>query len=117
MDQSPWDAVTRSFGMIEIVAPKTFIEVLTGSYIAATGFAAAQHVNVKHGEKLVHRAGGIRTHDLLNPIQAFYQAELRPEVVEEHCPFVKNREDQLPMILRATCRRGDRSTKLNYGPI
>jgi len=30
---------------------------------------------------------------------------------------VKNREDQLPMILRATCRRGDRSTKLNYGPI
>src|SRR5213593_1896550 len=24
------------------------------------------------------RAGGIRTHDLLNPIQAFYQAELRP---------------------------------------
>lgn len=25
------------------------------------------------------RAGGIRTHDLLNPIQAFYQAELRPD--------------------------------------
>jgi hypothetical protein len=24
------------------------------------------------------RAGGIRTHDLLNPIQAFYQAELQP---------------------------------------
>jgi hypothetical protein len=26
------------------------------------------------------RAGGIRTHDLLNPIQAFYQAELRPDL-------------------------------------
>src|SRR3954465_4207668 len=28
------------------------------------------------------RAGGILTHDLLNPIQAFYQAELRPGPVE-----------------------------------
>ena len=27
----------------------------------------------------ISRAGGIRTHDLLNPIQAFYQAELRPD--------------------------------------
>ena len=27
---------------------------------------------------LILWAGGIRTHDLLNPIQAFYQAELRP---------------------------------------
>ena len=26
-----------------------------------------------------YRAGGIRTRDLLNPIQAFYQAELRPD--------------------------------------
>jgi hypothetical protein len=26
------------------------------------------------------RAGEIRTRDLLNPIQAFYQAELRPDV-------------------------------------
>ncbi len=94
----------------------TLKKVLARSDITAASFAAAQNVNVKHGEKSIHRAGGIRTHDLLNPIQAFYQAELRPEVVEEHCPFVKNREDQLPMILRATCRRGDRSTKLNYGP-
>src|SRR5271166_1084913 len=28
------------------------------------------------------RAGGIRTHDLLNPIQAHYQAVLRPDVEE-----------------------------------
>jgi hypothetical protein len=28
----------------------------------------------------ISRAGGIRTHDLLNPIQAFYQAELRPDL-------------------------------------
>ena len=32
---------------------------------------------MKHG-----RAGGIRTHDLLNPIQAHYQAVLRPDVEE-----------------------------------
>ncbi len=29
-----------------------------------------------------YRAGGIRTHDLLNPIQAHYQAVLRPEFSE-----------------------------------
>ena len=70
--------MARSFGMPEIVTPKTLIEVFTRSYIPATGFAAAQDINVKHGERSLHRAGGIRTHDLLNPIQAFYQAELRP---------------------------------------
>src|SRR5262245_36926376 len=106
--------MARSFGMPEIVASKTLIEVLTRSHIPATGFAAVQYINVKHGGRSLHRAGGIRTHDLLNPIQAFYQAELRPEVVGEHCLFVKNREKQLPMILGPTCRRGDRSTK--FGP-
>ena len=34
----------------------------------------------------------------LSPRRPFYQAELRPEAVEEHCLFVKNREEQLPMI-------------------
>ena len=29
-----------------------------------------------------YRAGGIRTHDLLNPIQAHYQAVLRPDSKE-----------------------------------
>ena len=33
---------------------------------------------------LENRAGGIRTHDLLNPIQAFYQAELRPDRSSEY---------------------------------
>ena len=32
-----------------------------------------------HSRLPIGRAGGIRTHDLLNPIQAFYQAELRPD--------------------------------------
>ena len=35
---------------------------------------------MKRQNFLPGRAGGIRTHDLLNPIQAFYQAELRPDV-------------------------------------
>ncbi len=35
---------------------------------------------MKRQNLLPGRAGGIRTHDLLNPIQAFYQAELRPDV-------------------------------------
>jgi hypothetical protein len=30
-----------------------------------------------------NRAGGIRTHDLLNPIQAHYQAVLRPDLFQE----------------------------------
>jgi hypothetical protein len=33
----------------------------------------------------IFRAGGIRTHDLLNPIQAFYQAELRPDLKLRIC--------------------------------
>jgi hypothetical protein len=33
----------------------------------------------------ISRAGGIRTHDLLNPIQAFYQAELRPDLKLRIC--------------------------------
>ena len=37
--------------MTEIVAPKTLTEILTRSHIAAAGFAAAQNVNVKHGEE------------------------------------------------------------------
>jgi len=45
--------MTRSFGMTEIVAPKTRIEILTGSHIAAAGPATTQNVNVKHGEELV----------------------------------------------------------------
>jgi hypothetical protein len=37
--------------MSEIVAPKTLIEILTGSHISAARLAAAQNVNVKHGEE------------------------------------------------------------------
>ena len=40
--------MTRSFGMTEIVAPKTRIEILTGSHIAAADPATTQNVNVKH---------------------------------------------------------------------
>ena len=78
--------------MTNVVAPKTFIEILTGSNIAAAGLAAAQNVDVKHGEELVHRAGGIRTHDLLNPIQAFYQAELRPDLLQTIDQLQRNSE-------------------------
>jgi hypothetical protein len=35
------------------------------------------------------RAGGIRTHDLLNPIQAHYQAVLRPDAKEAKDPAPK----------------------------
>jgi hypothetical protein len=92
MDQGPWNSGTRSFGMTEIVALEALIKILTGSNIAEPGLAAAQNVNVKHGEELVHRAGGIRTHDLLNPIQAFYQAELRPDLVQTIDQLQRNSE-------------------------
>ena len=41
--------------------------------------------------KLNNRAGGIRTHDLLNPIQAFYQAELRPDSLQTIDQLQRNR--------------------------
>src|SRR5262245_1643105 len=87
--------------MTQIVPPKTLIEVLTRSHVAAARLRAAHYINVKHRGESIHRAGGIRTHDLLNPIQAFYQAELRPEVVEEDCLFVENREKQFPDDFRS----------------
>ena len=77
------------------------------------------------------RAGGIRTHDLLNPIQAFYQAELRPDSVQTIDQLQQNRhigngqgarppdetDDKRNYTgNRTTCRRGDRFTKLNYSP-
>src|ERR1700722_10752039 len=37
------------------------------------------------------RAGGIRTHDLLNPIQAHYQAVLRPDAKESQDAAPKRR--------------------------
>jgi hypothetical protein len=45
--------MTRTFGMTEIVAPNTLIEILTGSHIAGAGPATTQNVDVKHGEELV----------------------------------------------------------------
>ena len=60
----------------------SLLDVLTGTYITTTRRRALQDVNLKHSDLLagviISRAGGIRTHDLLNPIQAHYQAVLRP---------------------------------------
>src|SRR5215211_9439187 len=84
--------MTRRFGVSEIMAPNPFMNVLTRPDIPPTSRRAAQNVNVKHGEKLVHRAGGIRTHDLLNPIQAFYQAELRPDLKQTIDQLRANRQ-------------------------
>ena len=39
-----------------------------------------------------YRAGGIRTHDLLNPIQAHYQAVLRPDCFSENAKDAKARD-------------------------
>jgi hypothetical protein len=50
----------------------------------------------------LHRAGGIRTHDLLNPIQAFYQAELRPDLVQTIHQLLINRQGR---AMKAIIRR------------
>jgi hypothetical protein len=68
--------------MTTIVALNPNLDVFTGPHISASGFPAPQKLNMK--QRLVvairrYRAGGIRTRDLLNPIQAHYQAVLRPE--------------------------------------
>jgi hypothetical protein len=69
-----------------IVTMNSLLDVLKGTYITPTRRRALQDVNVKHSDLLasviISRAGGIRTHDLLNPIQAHYQAVLRPVVFE-----------------------------------
>jgi hypothetical protein len=52
-------------------------------------------------ENRVARAGGIRTRDLLNPIQAFYQAELRPDLVQTIHQLLINRQRRaMKAILR-----------------
>src|SRR3954452_19848195 len=59
-----------------------------------------------------HRAGGIRTHDLLNPIQAHYQAVLRPDLEGE--VFTKERQissGQVPLLFE--CRLPKNSTETN----
>jgi hypothetical protein len=58
------------------------------------------------------RAGGIRTHDLLNPIQAHYQAVLRPDFEGE--VFTTDWEISSGQVRSriVTCRPGDRTTKL-----
>ena len=50
-----------------------------------TGHAIGDPCAVHQGHismivKEIGRAGEIRTHDLLHPMQAFYQAELRPDL-------------------------------------
>jgi hypothetical protein len=60
-----------------------FIYGLAGADIAATCLGALENVRQKTpGNRWSggNRAGGIRTRDLLNPIQAHYQAVLRPDL-------------------------------------
>jgi hypothetical protein len=56
----------------------TFIYILAG-YVTAAGPRTVENVNIKHWGRN-YRAAGIRTRDLLNPIQAHYQAVLRPDL-------------------------------------
>ena len=82
--QNPRDTVSRGLRVTGIVTMNSLLDVLTGTYITTTRRRALQDVNVKHSDLLagviISRAGGIRTHDLLNPIQAHYQAVLRPDL-------------------------------------
>jgi hypothetical protein len=52
MQQSPRHAVTRGFGITEIVTSEAFIEVFTRTDTATARLAAAQYINVKHGDDL-----------------------------------------------------------------
>ena len=78
--------MSRGLRVTGIVTMNSLLDVLTGTYITPTRRRALQDVNVEHSDLLagviISRAGGIRTHDLLNPIQAHYQAVLRPVVFE-----------------------------------
>jgi hypothetical protein len=63
--------------------------------------STARKAPAKHG-----RAGGIRTHDLLNPIQAHYQAVLRPDAKESQDAAPKRRfQAGKASILQETIKR------------
>jgi hypothetical protein len=66
-----------------------------------------------------NRAGEIRTRDLLNPIQAHYQAVLRPDFAGtiRRPPTLAKPFPFGAALLAVTCRRRDRTTKLCYGPL
>jgi hypothetical protein len=55
------------------------------------------------------RAGGIRTHDLLNPIQAHYQAVLRPDA--------KEAQDEAPTLNIQAGKHSDRQARSTHHPL
>ena len=83
-NQNPRGTVSRGFRVTRIVTMNSLIDVLTGAYITPACPRALEDINVEHSGPLSggmsSRAGGIRTRDLLNPIQAHYQAVLRPDL-------------------------------------
>ena len=53
VNQNPRDAVPSGFGMAQIVAANTFVQILARADVAATSLTAAQHVNVKHDNQVL----------------------------------------------------------------
>ena len=82
MDQTPWDSVSGGFRVTGVVTANAFIHILARAHIAPASFFTPEDINVEHGRRFGggFRAAGIRTRDLLNPIQAHYQAVLRPDL-------------------------------------
>ena len=78
------------FRMTSIMPAQSVIDVFAGADVPPARLRAMQNVHVKHDLEVRTRAGGIRTHDLLNPIQAFYQAELQPVLRRDYSLTMEN---------------------------
>jgi hypothetical protein len=80
--------VVRSGVFLGGLSFSTFADQSTD--VATRGYTAKERLTTNAlTEK--DRAGGIRTHDLLNPIQAHYQAVLRPDDKESQDAAPKRR--------------------------
>jgi hypothetical protein len=63
------------------------------------------------------RAGGIRTHDLLNPIQAHYQAVLRPDGKEApRCGAIEGFSSRKSIVPQSASRVGRISARQRFAP-
>ena len=83
------------------------LKVVREAYAALFCLRTAENVDGNHVSN--GRAGEIRTHDLLHPMQARYQATLQPEQKEgQKAPWRGSKQALFPASGRAICSRPSR---------
>jgi hypothetical protein len=85
-----------------IVTAETIIKILTGSYITAACLVTSQDIYIKHIVCLIRA--------ILHGVR-LAESSLNRGALRQNGTRGRDQLDRL-----ATCRRGDRSTKLSYTP-